>query len=148
MSLPVVSLEKMPGLGRTDSASHLHFNSTPTNPSPSSLKPPCLPQRTGEKLTNGRLAPSPSSLDRRPSPARSPLDRKPSLPPPIPQLPSPAQRPAAVPSLSSSPSPPSEKKHENGTKSLSKPQKRVSGRFGRSCWVLLLEFIELPSLNS
>ncbi|AWO98018.1 putative zinc finger protein 800 [Scophthalmus maximus] len=76
VSLPVVSLEKMPCLNRADPASHVRLTTTSSSSSshsPSSLKPPSLTppasQRSGEKLTNGRSTGSatpPSSLDGRP----------------------------------------------------------------------------------
>ncbi|XP_070848361.1 ataxin-7-like protein 1 isoform X2 [Chaetodon trifascialis] len=146
VSLPVVSLEKMPCLNRTDSASHVRLtSSSSSSPSPSSLKPasltPPASQRSSEKLMNGRSTSgpstprstaSPSSLDGRPSPARSPLDRRPSsTPSPSPldrkpsPSPSPSHRAGALPPLSSSPL---EKKHQNGTKTSSRSQKRLSGR--------------------
>ncbi|XP_018540668.1 ataxin-7-like protein 1 isoform X2 [Lates calcarifer] len=154
VSLPVVSLEKMPCLSRADSASHVRLtsssSSSSTSSSPSSLKPPSLAplasQRPGEKLTNGRGATSgpstprsatpPSSLDGRPSPARSPLDRRPSsTPSPSPldrkpsPSPSPSHRSGGMPSLSPSLSSlPLEKKHQNGTKTSSRSHKRLSGR--------------------
>ncbi|XP_070785469.1 ataxin-7-like protein 1 [Enoplosus armatus] len=144
VSLPVVSLEKMPCLNRADSASHVRLSSSSSSsPSPSSLKPPSLTppasQRSSEKLTNGRgtsgpstprSTTSPSSLDGRPSPARSPLDRRPSSTPSPSQLdrkpspsPSPSHRSGALPSSS-----PLEKKQQNGTKTSSRSQKRLSGR--------------------
>ncbi|XP_044042297.1 ataxin-7-like protein 1 isoform X1 [Siniperca chuatsi] len=144
ISLPVVSLEKMPCLNRADSVSHVRLTSS-CSPSPSSIKPPSLTplasQRSSEKLTNGRgtsgpstprSTTSPSSLDGRPSPARSPLDRRPSSTPspslldrkPSPS-PSPSHRSGALPSSSSSQL---EKKQQNGTKTSSRSQKRLSGR--------------------
>ncbi|XP_039996271.1 ataxin-7-like protein 1 [Xiphias gladius] len=150
VSLPVVSLEKMPCLSRADSASHVRLttSSLSSSPSPSSLKPPSLTplasQRSSEKLMNGRgsSGPStprsttpPSSLDGRPSPARSPLDRQPSsTPSPSPldrkpsPSPSPSHRSGAVSSSSSLSSPPLEKKHQNGAKTSSRSHKRLSGR--------------------
>ncbi|XP_029901480.1 ataxin-7-like protein 1 isoform X2 [Myripristis murdjan] len=154
VSLPVVSLEKMPCLSRADAASHVRLtsssssSSSSSSPSPSSLKPPSLTppasQRSGEKLVNGRVtggpstphsATPPSSLDGRPSPARSPLDRRPSsTPSPSPldrrpsPSPSPSHRTSAPPSSLSSASP-LERKHQNGTKtSSSRSHKRLSGR--------------------
>ncbi|XP_054480776.1 ataxin-7-like protein 1 isoform X1 [Anoplopoma fimbria] len=144
VSLPVVSLEKMPCLSHADSASHVRLTTTSASPSslkPSSLTPPAS-QRSGEKLTNGRgtsgpstprSTTSPSSLDRRPSPSRSPLDRR-LLSTPSPSTldrkpspsPSPSHRSGALPpSLSSSPL---EKKQQNGTKTSSRTQRRLSGR--------------------
>ncbi|XP_068163223.1 ataxin-7-like protein 1 isoform X2 [Antennarius striatus] len=144
VSLPIVSLEKMPCLNRTDSASHVRLTppSSSSSPSPFPLKPPSVTpppsQRSGEKLTNGRgtsgpstprSTTSPSSLDGRPSPGRSPLDRRPvSTPSPSqperkpPPSPSPSHRSSALTSSSS------EKKHQNGTKASSRSQKRLSGR--------------------
>ncbi|XP_075967697.1 ataxin-7-like protein 1 isoform X5 [Anarhichas minor] len=142
VSLPVVSLEKMACLSHADSASHVRLT---TFSSPSSLKPPSLTppasQRSSEKLMNGRgtggpttprSTTSPSSLDRRPSPARSPLDRRlPSTPSPSTldrkpsPSPSPSQRHGALLPPSSSPL---EKKQQNGTKTSSRSQRRLSGR--------------------
>ncbi|XP_061570419.1 ataxin-7-like protein 1 isoform X2 [Cololabis saira] len=152
VSLPVVSLEKMPCLSRPDSASHLRLtssssSSSSSSPSPlkaSSLTPPTS-QRSGEKLTNGRgsSGPStprsitpPSSLDRRPSPARSPLDRRmSSTPSPSPLdrksslSPSPAHRTVALPALSSlSPMDKKQQQQQNGTKTTARSHKRLSGR--------------------
>ncbi|XP_047430548.1 ataxin-7-like protein 1 isoform X2 [Mugil cephalus] len=142
LSLPVVSLEKMPCLSRGDSASHVRLaSSSPSPHKPASLTPPSS-QRSGEKLTNGRggsgpstprSSASPSSADRRPSPARSPLDRRtPSTPSPSPldrkpsPSPSPSQRSVAPPALPSSS--PLDKKHQNGTKAPSRSHRRLSGR--------------------
>ncbi|XP_023273715.1 ataxin-7-like protein 1 [Seriola lalandi dorsalis] len=148
VSLPVVSLEKMPCLSRTDSASHVRLT-TSSSVSPSSLKPPSLTppasQRSNEKLMNGRGSSGPptprsitppSSLEGRPSMARSPLDRRPSsTPSPSPldrkpsPSPSPSHRSGAMPSSSSLlSSPTAEKKHQNGTKTSSRSHKRLSGR--------------------
>ncbi|XP_055009633.1 ataxin-7-like protein 1 isoform X2 [Boleophthalmus pectinirostris] len=141
VSLPVVSLEKMPCLSRTSSGSHMRLNSAPSVHKPSSLTPPPS-QRSSEKLLNGRVSsgpptprasPSPSSVDGRPSPVRSPLDRRPSSTPspsqsdrkPSPS-PSPSQRCSALPSSSSSTL---ERKQQNGTKTTAaRPHKRLSGR--------------------
>ncbi|XP_028256668.1 ataxin-7-like protein 1 isoform X1 [Parambassis ranga] len=142
VSLPVVSLEKMPCLSRADSASHVRLSSSSSSSSPlkpSSLTPPAS-QRSNEKLTNGRgsSGPStprsttpPSSLDRRPSPARSPLDRR-ATPSPSPLdrkcslSPSPSHRTVALPALLSLS--PLEKKHQNGTKISARSHRRLSGR--------------------
>ncbi|XP_030576269.1 ataxin-7-like protein 1 isoform X2 [Archocentrus centrarchus] len=144
VSLPVVSLEKMPCLSRADSASHVRLTSSSSSPSPH--KPSSLTtqasQRSSEKLTNGRgsSGPStprsttpPSSLDKRPSPARSPLDRKAaSTPSPSPLdrksslSPSPSHRAVALPALPSVSQ--LEKKQQNGTKTPSRCHKRLSGR--------------------
>ncbi|KAM7378178.1 hypothetical protein PAMA_013192 [Pampus argenteus] len=144
VSLPVVSLEKMPCLSRAESAqSHVRLT-TSSSPSASPLKPPSLTpqasQRSSEKLMNGRgtsgpstprSTASPSSLDGRPSPARSPLDRRPSSTPsssPLDRKPSssplPSQRSGTLPP----PSSPLEKKQQNGTKASSRSHKRLSGR--------------------
>ncbi|XP_038128218.1 ataxin-7-like protein 1 [Cyprinodon tularosa] len=148
VSLPVVSLEKMPCLNRADSASHVRLNSSSSSSS-STLSPlkspsfaPPASQRSNEKLVNGRPSggPStprsitpPSSLDRRPSPARSPLERRgSSTPSPSPMdrkpslSPSPSHRSVALPTLSSLS--PMEKKQQNGAKAPARPHKRVSGR--------------------
>ncbi|XP_060885198.1 ataxin-7-like protein 1 isoform X2 [Labrus mixtus] len=144
VSLPVVSLEKMPCLNRANSASHVRLTSSstpsPSSNNPSSLAPPSS-QRSTEKLVNGRgtsgpstprSTTSPSSLDRRPSPARSPLDKRPPSTPSSSPLdrkpspsPSPAHRSGALPSPSLSPL---EKKQQNGTKASSKSHRRLSGR--------------------
>ncbi|XP_069376101.1 ataxin-7-like protein 1 isoform X2 [Paralichthys olivaceus] len=145
VSLPVVTLEKMPCLSRADSASHVRLATSSSSHSPSSLKPSSLTpsafQRSSEKLTNGRgtggtptprSTTPPSSLDRRPSPARSPLDKRPSSAPspsPLDRKPSPSplfsHRPVALPSSSTSLS---DKKQQNGTKTPPKSHKRLSGR--------------------
>ncbi|XP_072233188.1 ataxin-7-like protein 1 isoform X1 [Leuresthes tenuis] len=138
VSLPVVSLEKMPCLSRADSASHVRLTSSSPSPlKPSSLTPPAS-QRSSEKLANGRgsSGPStplsitpPSSLDRRPSPARSPLDRRASSttsPSPLDRKSSPSHRSVAPPALSSLS--PMEKKQQNGTKTSTRSHKRLSGR--------------------
>ncbi|KAM9771923.1 ataxin-7-like protein 1 isoform 2-T2 [Syngnathus typhle] len=124
VSLPVVSLEKMPCLSRANSTSQVRLAAPSSSPSSSPLKHP-LPSPTAfpnEKMRNGGPSTprsSPSPLDGRPGPARSPLDRRPassSCP-----SPSPAHRPPAQLSSSS----PSEKKNQNGTKAFSS---RLSGR--------------------
>jgi len=135
VSLPVVSLEKMPCLSRADAASHVRLTiSSPSSLLPPSLTPPAS-QRSSEKLVNGRgaggpCAPrttaSPSSLDGvrvrdgrlSSTPSPSTLDRKPF------PSPSPSHRSGALP-----PSPPPlEKKNQNGTKTPSRSQKRLSGQ--------------------
>lgn len=142
VSLPVVSLEKMPCLSRADSASHVRLTSSSSSPSPSGVKTPSLTppasQWSSEKLMNGRgtgglstsrSTTSPSSLDRRPSPARSPLDKRLSSTPSPSALdrkpsPSPSPSRSGVLPLSSQ----LEKKQQNGTKTSSRSQKRLSGR--------------------
>ncbi|XP_077450647.1 ataxin-7-like protein 1 [Stigmatopora argus] len=102
VSLPVVSLETTPCLGRVDATSRVRFG--PSSSSPLKTAPP------GEKLSNnqgnGGLSASP---DGRPGPAPSPR---------------PASRPA--PLLLSSPSP--EKKSRNGARASSGSHSRLSGR--------------------
>lgn len=141
VSLPVVSLEKMPCLSRANSVSHVRLNSSAPSLHKTSLLTPPSSQRSSEKLLNGRgsggpptprSGTSPSSVDGRPSPARSPLDRRPaSTPSPSAQLdrkpsPSPSQRCSALPSSSSSAP---DKKQQNGTKtSAVRSHRRLSGR--------------------
>ncbi|XP_054655970.1 ataxin-7-like protein 1 isoform X2 [Dunckerocampus dactyliophorus] len=131
VSLPVVSLEKMPCLSRTDSQVRL---TTSPSSSLSPLKHPPLTSpaahRSCDKLMNGpRSSVSPSSLDGRPGPACSPLNRRPSQSPspsPLDRKPSPAPSPSQRPaSLLSSPM---EKKNQNGVKASSRSHKRLSGR--------------------
>uniref|UniRef100_A0A3P8YM54 SCA7 domain-containing protein n=1 Tax=Esox lucius TaxID=8010 RepID=A0A3P8YM54_ESOLU len=140
VSLPVVSLEKMPCLGRTEGGAHVRINcssSTPPSSSPSSLKPSPTPPTTlkgsQEKLVNGRGPPTPrsttppSSADSRPSPARSPMDKRPfsSSPSPSPhdhRRPSPSPTPRTT-----APSSPHDRKQHNGTKTPG-PNRRLSGR--------------------
>ncbi|XP_056133840.1 ataxin-7-like protein 1 [Lampris incognitus] len=154
VSLPVVSLEKMPCLSRANATSHVRLTSSSSlSPFSSSIKPPSLvpsaSQRSAEKHVNGRAPSGPSTPrsttplsapDRRPSPARSPLDKRPSsssAPSPS-QLdrrpsssPSPAQRSAVLPSPQSSVMTTGmtlERKQQNGTKVSSRSHKRLSGR--------------------
>ncbi|XP_045555681.1 ataxin-7-like protein 1 isoform X4 [Salmo salar] len=139
VSLPVVSLEKMPCLGHAEGGTHVRvhcFSSTPSCSSPSSLKPSLTPpaplRGSQEKLVNGRgpttpcSSTPPSSVDRRPSPARSPVDKRPS------STLSPLDH--RRPSASHSPSPrtpatlsPLDRKQQNGTKTP-RPHRRLSGR--------------------
>ncbi|XP_017349894.1 ataxin-7-like protein 1 isoform X1 [Ictalurus punctatus] len=152
VSLPVVSLEKMPCFSRSEGA-QIKVSSTPSaagsslsvpssssassSPSSSSLKSTLTSPascRNQEKLVNGRGIITPRSTtpplltDRRPSPSQSsPLDKRLTASPS-----SQDRRPATSPSPSSvdrrpgvSPSPP-ERKHLNGAKSSS--HRRVSGR--------------------
>ncbi|KAK3518230.1 hypothetical protein QTP70_033918 [Hemibagrus guttatus] len=163
VSLPVVSLEKMPCFSRSEGA-QIKVSSTPStvgsslplqssssasfSPSSSSLKSTHASPascRNQEKLVNGRGSITPCSTtpplltDRRPSPSQSsPLDKRLTTSPS-----SQDKRPATSPSLSSvdrspavSPSP-SERKHLNGAKSSS--HRRVSGRVydpNKHCGVL------------
>ncbi|KAK0131353.1 Ataxin-7-like protein 1 [Merluccius polli] len=115
VSLPVVSLEKMPCLNKTDTTSPIRLpsssSSSSTSSSPSRLKP-SLPQRHGEKLSNGHCSSSsstagpPTPADRRPSPARSPLGRRPPSTPSPSRSPSLNRRPSPSPSPSLAPRPP------------------------------------------
>lgn len=151
VSLPVVSLEKMPCFSRSEGA-QFKVSSTPStagstlsipsssstsfSSASSSLKSTLVSPtscRNQEKLVNGRCAATPRSTtpplltDRRPSPSRSsPLDKRLAASPS-----SQDRRPATSPSPSSvnrrpaaSASPP-ERKHLNGAKSSS--HRRVSG---------------------
>ncbi|XP_072528925.1 ataxin-7-like protein 1 isoform X2 [Salminus brasiliensis] len=158
VSLPVVSLEKMPCFTRTEGV-HVKVNSTTSTlsvPSSSSsvssststtlksaLTSPAS-HKNQEKLLNGRGPVTPRSttppqlMDGRPSPSRSPLDRRTTSSPS-----SQDRRPAASPSPSSLdrrtgvPSSPSDRKQPNGAKGSR--QKRVSGRVfdpNKHCGVL------------
>ncbi|XP_071189229.1 ataxin-7-like protein 1 isoform X1 [Salvelinus alpinus] len=137
VSLPVVSLEKMPCLGRAERGTHVRvncFSSTTSRSSPSSLLPSLTPpaplRGSQEKLVNGRGPTTPCSttppslVDRRPSPARSPLDKRPSsTPSPSPlnhRRPSPSPRTPATPSSL-------DRKQQTGTKTP-RPHRRLSGR--------------------
>ncbi|XP_055794090.1 ataxin-7-like protein 1 isoform X2 [Salvelinus fontinalis] len=135
VSLPVVSLEKMPCLGRAERGTHVRvncFSSTTSCSSPSSLLPSLTPpaplRGSQEKLVSGRGLTTPCSttplslVDRRPSPARSPLDKRPSsTPSPLNhRRPSPSPRTPATPS-------PLDRKQQNGTKTP-RPHRRLSGR--------------------
>ncbi|KAL1275357.1 hypothetical protein QQF64_034980 [Cirrhinus molitorella] len=159
VSLPVVSLEKMPCFSRSEGAhikvnstsptagSSLSFSSTSSSPSSAPLKSSLTSpasHKNQEKFLNGRgpVTPRsttpPSLIDRRPSPSRSPLEKRPA-PSPSPQ----DRRPAAStsPSLLDRrpvvpPSPP-DKKHQNGAKGGR--HRRVSGRVfdpNKHCGVL------------
>ncbi|KAG7454556.1 hypothetical protein MATL_G00260910 [Megalops atlanticus] len=118
--VPVVSLEKMPSLNRTE-GSHVRV-SGPSSSSPAGLaRPSHKPQ---EWALNGRGHAVPPPLDRRPSASPSPSPSPASL----------DRRHASSPSPSSSldrqptaPPSPLDRKHQNGTKG-SKPHKRLSGR--------------------
>ncbi|XP_061617466.1 ataxin-7-like protein 1 [Phyllopteryx taeniolatus] len=135
VSLPVVSLEKMPCLSRANSTSQVRLAASSSSPSLSPLKHPPLPAVgfSNVKLPNGRgntgpstprSSASPSSLDVRPSPARSPPDRRPASS----LSPSPAPLPAHRPASQLSSLSPSEKKNQNGTKASSRSHNRLSGR--------------------
>ncbi|KAI1888424.1 hypothetical protein AGOR_G00185000 [Albula goreensis] len=147
MSVPVVSLEKMSCLGKTEGL-HIRVNSTSTSSSSSSssssspaalLKPS---HKSQERVLNGRISSvppspldrrpsaSPSTLDRRPSPSPSSLDRRPSSSP-SPSPSTPDRRAGAPPSTL-------DRKHQNGTKAT-KPYKRISVRVfdpNKHCGVL------------
>ncbi|TKS90692.1 YY1-associated factor 2 [Collichthys lucidus] len=147
VSLPVVSLEKMPCLNRADSASHVRLTSSPLplprllllpqTAIPHSPRPPPVQREAHKRPRHQRAVhtrsttTSPSSLDGRPSPARSPLDRRPSsTPSPSPldrkhsPSPSPSHRSGTLLVSSASPL---DRKHQNGTKTPSRSQKRLSG---------------------
>ncbi|XP_036433672.1 ataxin-7-like protein 1 [Colossoma macropomum] len=166
VSLPVVTLEKMPCFSRSEGA-HVKVNSSSSTSSSSSSSsslsvpssspassstsaslnstlPSPASHKNQEKLLNGRGPVTPRSttppllIDRRPSPSRSPLDKRPA--------PSPSaqdRRPAASPSPSSAdrrtgvPPSPSDRKHPNGAKG--NRHRRVSGRVfdpNKHCGVL------------
>uniref|UniRef100_A0A8C2BNV9 Ataxin 7-like 1 n=1 Tax=Cyprinus carpio TaxID=7962 RepID=A0A8C2BNV9_CYPCA len=161
VSLPVVSLEKMPCFSRTEGAhikvtstsptgaSSLSFSSTSSSPSSAPLKSSLTSpasHKNQEKFVNGRgpVTPRsttpPSLIDRRPSPSRSPLEKRPA-PSPSPQDRRPTASTSPSPSLSDRrpivpPSPP-DKKHQNGAKGVR--HRRVSGRVfdpNKHCGVL------------
>ncbi|XP_064198876.1 ataxin-7-like protein 1 isoform X2 [Anguilla rostrata] len=136
VSVPVVSLEKMPCLGRNDGA-HVRLNCTSTTSSSSSssssssaavLKPSRKPP---DRVPNGRIPSGPPSApDRRPSASPSALDRRPAS--------SPGPSPSSLDRRPSAPPTPLDKKHQNGTKG-SKPCKRTSARVfdpNKHCGVL------------
>lgn len=153
VSLPVVSLEKMPCFSRSEGAqvkissapsaagSSLSVPSSSFSPSSSSLKSNLAPPascRNQEKLVNGRgtLTPgsttSPLLTDRRSPSQSSPLDKRLTASPS-----SQDRRPAASPSPSSvdrrpgaSPSPP-DRKNVNGAKTSNR---RVSGEKITCLW--------------
>ncbi|XP_051546728.1 ataxin-7-like protein 1 [Myxocyprinus asiaticus] len=162
VSLPVVSLEKMPCFNRSESA-HIKVNSTSpvagsslsfSFSSSSSSSPSSTPlssfmtspasHKNQEKTVNGRGPGTPRSItppsltDRRPSPSRSPLEKQPA-----PSPSSQERRPAAStsPSLLDRrpivpPSPP-DRKHQIGAKGGR--HRRVSGRVfdpNKHCGVL------------
>ncbi|XP_061922568.1 ataxin-7-like protein 1 isoform X1 [Entelurus aequoreus] len=134
VSLPVVSLEKIPCLSsRTDSQVRLS-----PSPSPSASPHKQPPLTSPAKLINGRAgggpttprsSASPSPQDGRPGSTRSPLDRRPPTSPspsPLDRKPSPAPSPSQRPlSLLSSPL---DKKNQNGAKTSSRSHKILSGR--------------------
>ncbi|KAJ8245307.1 hypothetical protein GJAV_G00269390 [Gymnothorax javanicus] len=147
VSVPVVSLEKMSCLSRTEGP-HVRLSYPPSSsstspssssPAASSARPP--PHKPQDRVLNGRVppsapphtltdapapapSPSPTNPDRRPVPSPScSLDRQPPAPPPPPPPPPPL---------------PLDRKQQNGTKST-KPYKRVSGRVfdpNKHCGVL------------
>ncbi|KAJ8261854.1 hypothetical protein GJAV_G00159230 [Gymnothorax javanicus] len=149
VSVPVVSLEKIPCLGRSEGAP-IRLNCTSSTSSSSSsssssgsagamLKPPHKPL---ERVLNGRLpsmtpsgperrpAASPSGPDRRPSSSPSTVDKRPSSSPSL--SPSSVDRPPTAPPTIL------DKKQQNGTKG-SRPYKRISGRIfdpNKHCGVL------------
>ncbi|KAM6986358.1 ataxin-7-like protein 1 [Aplochiton taeniatus] len=145
VSLPVVSLEKMPCLGRAEvggtngrlNTSFSTASSSTSSTSSSSLSPakpsltPASSHRSGEKVANGRGPVTPhstaspsSTLDSRSGPGRSPLDRQSS------STPSPSildRRPSSSPSpRPSAPPSPLDRKQQNGAR-INKPPRRLSG---------------------
>lgn len=161
VSLPVVSLEKMPCFSRKEGAhikvpstsptagSSLSFSSSSSSPSSAPLKSSLTSpasHKNQEKFVNGRgpVTPRsttpPSLIDRRPSPSRSPLEKRPA-PSASPQDRRPTASTSPSPSLSDRrpivpPSPP-DKKHQNGAKGVR--HRRVSGRVfdpNKHCGVL------------
>ncbi|XP_061770298.1 ataxin-7-like protein 1 isoform X3 [Nerophis ophidion] len=145
VSLPVVSLEKIPCLS-SRSDSQVRLSPSPL-PSASPHKQP--PLTSPAKLINGRgsggpstprSSASPSSQHERPGSTRSPLDRRPSTSPspsPLDRKPSPTPSPSKRPlSLLSSPL---DKKNQNGAKTSSRSHKILSGRVfdpNKHCGVL------------
>lgn len=148
VSLPVVSLEKMPCFNRSEGA-HVKVNSSsPTassSLSSSSSSPSSAPLKSSstspashkiqEKFLNGRgpgtprSTTPPSLIDRRPSPSRSPLEKRPA--------PSPSTSPSLLDRRPIVPPSPPDKKHPNGAKG-GRPR-RVSGRVfdpNKHCGVL------------
>ncbi|XP_039516625.1 ataxin-7-like protein 1 isoform X2 [Pimephales promelas] len=150
VSLPVVSLEKMPCFHRSDGAhikvnsssptagSSLSFSSSSSSPSPAPLKSSSTSpasHKIQEKFLNGRgpgtprSTTPPSLIDRRPSPSRSPLEKRPA--------PSPSRSPSLLDRRPIVPPSPPDKKHQNGAKG-GRPR-RVSGRVfdpNKHCGVL------------
>lgn len=146
VSLPVVSLEKMPCFSRSE-GSNIKVNSTSASPvsslSSTSSSPSSTPlkssltspasQKSQEKLLNGRgpVTPRsvtpPSMIDRRPSPSRSPLEKRPApSPSPLDKRPASSTSPSLLDRrtivLPSSP----DKTLQNGAKGGK--HRRVSGR--------------------
>lgn len=140
VSLPVVSLEKMSCLNRSEGAhikvnsvsptagSSLASSSSSSSPSSASLKSSLASpasHKNQEKLLNGRgpVTPRsttpPSLIDGRHSPSRSPMEKRPA-PSPASMSPSLLDRRLLAP-----PSPP-DRKHQNGAKGAR--NRRVSGR--------------------
>lgn len=153
VSLPVVSLEKMPCFNRPEgthikvnsaspsAGSSLAFSSSSSSPSSASLKSSLTPpasHKNQEKLLNGRgpvtprATTPPSLIDGRPSPSRSPMEKRPApspssqeRKPPVSTSPSLLDRRLLAP-----PSPP-ERKHQNGAKGAR--HRRVSGGWETIC---------------
>ncbi|XDV24349.1 hypothetical protein PO909_028560 [Leuciscus waleckii] len=150
VSLPVVSLEKMPCFNRSEGAhikvnsssptasSSLSFSSSSSSPSSAPLKSSSTSpasHKIQEKFLNGRgpgtprSTTPPSLIDRRPSPSRSPLEKRPA--------PSPSTSPSLLDRRPIVPPSPPDKKHQNGAKG-GRPR-RVSGRVfdaNKHCGVL------------
>lgn len=150
VSLPVVSLEKMPCFNRPEgvhikvnsaspsAGSSLAFSSSSSSPSSTSLKSSLTPpasHKNQEKLLNGRgpvtphATTPPSLIDGRPSPSRSPMEKRPA--------PSPSISPSLLDRRLLAPPSPPERKHQNGAKGAK--HRRVSGRIfdpNKHCGVL------------
>ncbi|XP_077091279.1 ataxin-7-like protein 1 [Siphateles boraxobius] len=144
VSLPVVSLEKMPCFNRSEhikvnsssptASSSLSFSSSSSSPVKSSSTSPAS-HKIQEKFLNGRgpgtprSTTPPSLIDRRPSPSRSPLEKRPA--------PSPSTSPSLLDRRPIVPPSPPDKKQQNGAKG-GRPR-RVSGRVfdpNKHCGVL------------
>ncbi|XP_073694556.1 ataxin-7-like protein 1 [Garra rufa] len=159
VSLPVVSLEKMPCFNRSEGAhikvnstsptagSSLSFSSTSSSPSSAPLKSSLTSpasHKNQEKFLNGRgpVTPRsttpPSLIDRRPSPSRSPLEKRPaSSPSPQDRRPASSTSPSLLDRRPIVPPSPPDKKHQNGAKGGR--HRRVSGRVfdpNKHCGVL------------
>ncbi|XP_056604920.1 ataxin-7-like protein 1 [Triplophysa dalaica] len=151
VSVPVVSLEKMPCLNRSESA-HIKVNSvSPTpgsslassSPCSSSSSPSSASLKSGlaspashknqEKLLNGRGPVTPRSTtppslnDKRPSPLRSPMEKRPAASPSsLERRPPTSTSPSVLDRRLLTPPSTPDRKHQNGAKGVR--NRRVSGR--------------------
>lgn len=155
VSLPVVSLEKMPCFSRSE-GSNIKVNSTSASPvsslSSTSSSPSSAPlkssltfpasQKSQEKLLNGRgpvthrSVTPPSMIDRQPSPSRSPLEKRPA-PSPLDKRPASSTSPSLLDRRTIVPPSSPDKKQQNGAKGGK--HRRVSGRVfdpNKHCGVL------------